>query len=91
MSVDIFILNDDNEIDKYVHKIESWINDYFELCAKMKSVCPDEYREISEEIMNRIFEMQQDIKMAKLLKYKIQEVKSDRIRLQVFKMNSENI
>ena len=98
MSVDIFILNDDNEIDKYVHKIESWINDYFELCAKMKSVCPDEYRKISEEIMNRIFEMQQDIKMAKLLKYKIQEVKSDRIRLQVFQneqrkhlTNAENL
>ena len=76
MSIDIFIVKDVNEIDKYLCSMEEFINDYFCVCAKMKSFCSEEYENgFKEDLITIIFEKYQDIKMAKLLKQKIFERK----------------
>ena len=79
--------------------MERLINNYFELCAKMKSLGSEEYEEkFKNNFMTCIFEMQQDIKMGKLLKQKIYEVKENSKKLWVLQneqvkhlTNAENL
>ena len=74
--IDVSIVNNVKEIDQYISKMEGYVDEFFDLSAKMKHVCPVTYeKDFEMNLLNSIFEIQQDIKMAKILKQKISEVK----------------
>ena len=56
--------------------MEEFINNYFDLRAKMKLFFGEEYETFQNVHLEAINDINQDIKMAKLLKPKISEVES---------------
>lgn len=80
--VDVSIVQNEDEIDKYVTKMEGFINDFFNLSAKMKCFCPVDFEEtFQEDFMSSIYEIQQDIKISKLLRQKIREVRDNSVKM----------
>ena len=74
-AVDVLVVKNENEINEYISKMEGFINEFFALSAKMKHAGPDVYsQKFEKDCMYSISEIQQDIKMAKLLKQKFFEV-----------------
>ena len=71
-SVDVFTATNGAEIDKYVSKMEHFIEKSFDLSREMEITCPDVYRKnFDKNILNSIFEIRQDIQIAKMLKQKL--------------------
>ena len=58
--------------------MEGYIDELFGLSAKMKHLCPVTYeKDYETEFSSHIFEIQQDIKLSKIVKQKIAEVKGN--------------
>ena len=86
--IDTSIVNDTKEIDKYISKMEGYIDELFGLSAKMKHLCPVTYeKDYETEFSSHIFEIQQDIKLSKIVKQKIAEVKGNLKKREVLKKN----
>ena len=75
--VDIHVGQNDNDIDRYVTKMEGFVEEFYTLMAKMKYTCPDSITEFEYDFSTCIFEIQQDIKLARLLKQRIKEFKEN--------------
>ena len=84
--VDVFTATNKCEIDKYVSKMEQFVERAFDLSGKMEGTCPDVYHaNFEKNIMSSIFEIRQDIQIAKILK---QKLCSHREKLQQKAINS---
>ena len=71
-AVDVFTATNGSEIDRYVSKMEQFIENLFDLSGKMEKTCPVVYRKnFEEELSNFTIEIRQDIQMAKILKQKL--------------------
>ena len=73
--VDVNVGRNDVEIDKYVTRMEGFIEEFFSLVAKIRTSCPDSLPEFEEDFATFIYEIEQDIKLARLLKRRIFEFK----------------
>ncbi len=76
-AVDVNIIRNLDDIDKYVTKMEGFINEFFTLSTKLKCICPDQFDEFSKDFETAVFEIQQDIKLAHNLKYGILQLKEN--------------
>ena len=68
-SIDPAAVQDVQEVDQYVLKMEKFIDEFFQIKTKMMSVCPDDFKlKFSSSISSSTAEVRQDIKMAKMLR-----------------------
>ena len=71
-AVDISIIRNVDDIDKYVSKMEGFVEEFFALSAKLKCICPEEFEEnFYKDFDSAVFEIQQDIKLSHDLKHGI--------------------
>ena len=71
-SVDLFTLTNDSEIDKYVSSMEQFIERYFDLEGEFRLQCPATFnKEYSEVFDTDVFEIRQDIKLAKWVRHQV--------------------
>ena len=88
MSVDLITATDESEINKYVSKMEQFIDNFFDLSAEMRQKCPVVYKDKFErQIANGSLEIRQDIKMAKILKREILLVREKLSKGAIFQKN----
>ena len=72
INASIFVIIDIQEIDNYIGKMESLISDYFCLSVKLKCSFSVKYKEFYKSKFKQCtYEMNQDIKMVKILKQKV--------------------
>ena len=73
--VDVYVVKD-NQIDKYVSKMEHFIDEFYSLIGKLKVSRLDDktVKDLEEKIILAISEIEQDVKCARLLKRKYEEV-----------------
>ena len=73
--VDVYVVKD-NQIDKYVSKMEHFIDEFYSLIGKLKVSRLDDktVKDLEEKIVLAISEIEQDAKCARLLKRKYEEV-----------------
>ena len=73
--VDFYVVKD-NQIDKYVSKMEHFIDEFYSLIGKLKVSRLDDktVKDLEEKIILAISEIEQDVKCARLLKRKYEEV-----------------
>ena len=84
-SIDPQTLQDVQEIDQYILKMEKFIDEFFHLKAKMMTKCPDDFEShFSDPISERTTEIRQDIKMAKILRQDVSKRKARESELDVF-------
>ena len=81
-SMDLETAKDEQEVGRYILKMEKFIDVIFELCGKMKSVDFDEFFE--QEISETTLDIRQDIKMAKIWKQELLKAKERVSKFAVF-------
>ena len=75
-AVDLLTATKDQEIDRYISTMERFIDEVFDVSAKMKQVCPVSYnlnhaKNIQDEIMN----IHMDVRLSKLLKHELYDAR----------------
>ena len=80
LDVDVYVVYN-NEIDKYVSKMEHFIDEFYSLVGKFRlsqvDMKPAELLEIEGDLMQSVEEIQLDVKLARLLKRKFREVQDN--------------
>ena len=72
-SVDILTATSYVEIEKYVSSSEKFLGEFFQLNAEMAQKCPTSFERVFEkDIRNYVFDIRDDIKMAKILRKELQ-------------------
>ena len=80
-NVDIHVVKE-RGIDRYITKMETFVDEFFNLSAPLRFTNPTEFEKVYEtEFKDSIFEIQQDIKLSRQLKQKIQEFRDDSERI----------
>ena len=78
--VDVYVVYN-NDIDKYVSKMEHFIDEFHNLVGKFRlskvDMKPAELLEIEGDLMQSVEEIQLDVKLARLLKRKFREVQDN--------------
>ena len=73
-SMDFRAASDVSEVKGYIHKMESFLNEYFDLAGRYRLSLRDEYNK--EHFQGRFKSISDDIKTAKILKRKLCEIKA---------------
>ena len=76
-AINVSIVRDLDSVDKYVAKMEGFIDEFFSLSTRIKCICPDEFEGYAVNLDESIFEIQQDIILATRLKHEVIEFKED--------------
>ena len=84
-SFDPKTIQDVQEVDEYVLKLEKFMDDLFQLKTKMMTKCPDDFKsEFSSAISESTMEVRQDIKNAKLLRVDVAKRTARDVDLETF-------
>ena len=72
LSVDLFTVTVNSELDKYVSNMEQFIERYFDLEGEFRLLCPATFKdEFQIKFETDVFEIRQDIKLAKMARHQV--------------------
>ena len=94
-SVDLFTITVEFELNKYVSSMEQFIERYFDLEGEFRLLCPATFTtEFQSKFQTDIFEIRQDIKMAKWARHEVRLARDKLSNANVLNANfskSENL